>query len=140
MLECESLDASFYDRLRDALDDHAKASADAVKTQRRQLEGMEAKLAEAIRRLGTLTARNRAAEIRGRAAQQGANAATNLDTNAFEKFDRLTRRVEMAEAEAEAMAELSGDATDDAFDQLESVDHDIEDELSRLKRDLARGE
>lgn len=129
-----------YEKIRDALEDQAAASADAVKTLRRQLDGMVAKLSEAERRMGTLTARNRAAEIRAKAAKQSANAVTDLETDAFDKFDRLTRKVEMAEAEAEAMAELAGDPTEQEFEKIESVDDDVEDELSKLKRELGEGE
>jgi phage shock protein A len=73
---------------------------------RRQLEAMEAKLADAQRRLNTLVARNRAAEIRTKMANTEAGPRLN-DSDAFSKFDRLSRKVEMAEAEAEAMAELA---------------------------------
>src|SRR5581483_9584316 len=70
---------------------------------RRQLGAMQAKLAEAKRRLGTLVARQRAAQVRSRLQSA---AAAELDARAFEKFERLRRKVEQAEAETEALREL----------------------------------
>jgi phage shock protein A len=125
-----------YEKIRDALKDQAKASNEAVRGLRRQFDGMVAKLAEAERRLGTLTARCRAAEIRVKFARQSASLATDLESDAFDKFDRLTRKVEIAEAEAEAMAELAGVSEEDDFVKLESGDDDVDDELERMKRDL----
>jgi phage shock protein A len=95
-----------YDKIAAALRDQHSAAQEASQTLRRQLEAMEAKLADAQRRLSTLVARNRAAEIRTKMAS--ADVSVRLDEDdAFAKFDRLSRKVEMAEAEAEAMAELA---------------------------------
>jgi phage shock protein A len=61
---------------------------------------------------------------------------TDLDQDAFAKFDRLRSRVEQAEAEAEALAELRGGCTAEeiAEDELGSHDAAIEAELEQLKR------
>jgi phage shock protein A len=59
-----------------------------------------------------------------------------LDDEAFKKFDRLREKVEMAEAEAEALAELRGGDADTSFDRIDdsqAADADIEDELRKLK-------
>ena len=47
-----------------ALLDQHSVSRDSSATLRRQLEAMQAKLAEAKRQLGTLTARKKAADVR----------------------------------------------------------------------------
>jgi len=127
-----------YEKIAAALRDQHEAAADASNTLRRQLEAMQAKLAEAERRLGTLVARKKAADIRSKAAQVGVDP--KLEQDAFAKFDRLSRKVEMAEAEAEAMAELAKQerAVSDAQAELdtasEDVDVEIEAELLELKR------
>ncbi len=53
-----------HDKVSAALRDQATAAAEASGALRRQLEAMQAKLSEATRRLGTLTARNKAAAVR----------------------------------------------------------------------------
>ena len=63
-----------------ALRDQQQATADASQTLRRQLEAMQAKLADAERRLGTLAARKRAADVPARMA--GAKLAGDVGTGA----------------------------------------------------------
>jgi phage shock protein A len=127
-----------YEKIVAALCDQHEAASEASDGLRRQLEGMQAKLAEAKRRLGTLTARNKAANVRSRIAQADLNI--ELDANAFAKFDRLTRKVEMAEAEAEAMAELARGERNAMSPDLEAGsaasddELDIEAELLEMKR------
>ena len=87
-----------HEKLVAALDDQQAASAQTTGTLRRQLEGMRAKLAEAKRRLGTLVARKRAADVRGRIGKTAGQAS--VETDAFRKFDRMREKVEQAEAEA----------------------------------------
>ncbi len=96
-----------YEKIVAALRDQQSASLDATQTLRRQLDAMQSKLAEARRQLGTLTARNKAAEVRGKMAKAQLGVGTETNQEAFEKFERLSRKVEQAEAEAEAMAELA---------------------------------
>ncbi len=128
-----------YERLVAALGDQHKSAEETVATLRRQLEGMQSKLNEAKRRLGTLAARKRAADVRSKAAQSEFGAT--IEHDAFDKFDRLSRRVELAEAEAEAMSELAKSETERQFgapdSELESDrpdDLEIEAELMALKR------
>jgi phage shock protein A len=127
-----------YEKIVAALTDQNIAAQEASQMLRRQLEAMEAKLADAQRRLSTLVARNRAAEIRTKMAT--ADVAVRLDEDdAFAKFDRLSKKVEMAEAEAEAMAELAR-ARKPAEESIQEVaepkaaDLDIDAELAALKR------
>jgi phage shock protein A len=128
-----------YEKLYTALDDHVAAMSEASGSLRRQLEGMQSKLSEARRRLETLTARRRAANVRAEMAALAANAEPQLNKNAFEKFERLSRKVERAEAEADAMAELASEQLgkeqlDAVFDKFErDEDLGIDAELAALK-------
>lgn len=56
-----------------------------------------------------------------------------FDQNAFSKFERFRSRVEQAEAEAEALAELHTQGTDVDFEN-EASDDGMELELAALKR------
>lgn len=99
-----------HQKLVVALRDEAAAAEESSRTLRNQLDGMKAKLAEAQRRLATLTARKRAADFRKKLhGAPGASAILPNDQQAFAKFDRLRQRVELAEAEADALAELNAE-------------------------------
>jgi len=125
-----------YERIAAALRDQHDAAQEASQTLRRQLEAMQAKQKDAERRLGTLAARKQAADVRAKMAQAQGSGTAELDKDAFNKFDRLTRKVEMAEAEAEAMSELarSERATDDSADEISDVNSEAQAELMALKR------
>ncbi len=125
-----------HDKLVAAIDDQLTAAQSAASALRRQLEAMKAKLAEAKRNLATLSARQRAADFRKKMETVGDCLAAELDQNAFAKFDRLRSRVEQAEAEAEALAELRGGSTAEeiAEDELGSHDAEVQAELERLKK------
>jgi len=128
-----------YEKIVAALRDQQSASLDATQTLRRQLDAMQSKLAEARRQLGTLTARNKAAEVRGKMAKAQLGVGTETNQEAFEKFERLSRKVEQAEAEAEAMAELAKDQNpaaaepDAAEPEVSSEQLEIDAELALLK-------
>jgi len=102
------------------------------------LEAMQAKLADAKRRLSTLVVRKKAADMRAR-VQMGTADAT-LNTDAFAKFDRLREKVEMAEAEAEALRELSDSSTSENGTSEIVADEDLEvdAELVKLKKKLGK--
>jgi len=123
-------------RIAAALEDQLAATHSTNQTLRRQLEAMQAKLAEAKRRLGTLTARKRAADVRAKAAAMPTDAS--VSTEAFAKFDRMREKVELAEAQVEAMRELAGDMSPDlepsADPAADRLDVEIEAELEQLKR------
>ena len=125
-----------YEKIAAALRDQRDASAEASQAMRRQLEAMQAKLSDARRRLGTLAARKKAADVRSKVARADLNV--NLDQDAFAKFDRLSQKVEMAEAEAEAMSELARQPRLSSQPELEptttSEDMEIEAELAMLKQ------
>jgi phage shock protein A len=120
-----------HEKLVDALEDQLKSAVSASSSLKRQLEGMKVKLAEAKRSLATLSARSRAAEFRRKLETVGAGVCTDLDKDAFAKFDRLRSRVEQAEAEAEAMAELRGMANHADLNDVFAAGDDLEDEPSR---------
>ena len=124
-----------HDKVSAALRDQATAAAEASGALRRQLEAMQAKLSEATRRLGTLTARNKAAAVRAR--MEAGVGEVGMNTEAFEKFERLRKKVERVEAETEALQELqtglpSARVEAPAGGRDESVDA----ELAELKKKL----
>jgi phage shock protein A len=126
-----------HEKLVVALDDQLKAAHDASRTLKHQLDGMKAKLAEAKRNLATLSARKRAADFKKKMHTSAAAASdvSGLDDNAFAKFDRLRGRVEQAEAEAEALAELRGSTETLENEEIASIAprDDIEAQLRALK-------
>jgi phage shock protein A len=103
---------------------------------RRQLEAMQAKSAEAKRRLGTLIARKKAAAVQSKI--QLASQDPDWNQDAFAKFERLREKVELAEAEAEALRELSGDPIllDTLATEIATRDLEVESELEQLKKKL----
>lgn len=122
-----------HEKLVVALEDQLQSSQQAAATLRRQLEAMKAKLTEAKRSLATLSARQRAAEFRKKMASCGAEQTKEFDQNAFAKFERFRSRVEQAEAEAEALAELHTQGADIELEHY-TIDYDMEKELASLKR------
>ncbi len=123
-----------------ALEDQIEAAKEASRTLKRQLAGMKAKLAEAKRNLTTLSARKRAADFRKKLDSQAAGLTTEVDENAFAKFDRLKSKVEQAEAEAEAIAELRGLEAGGTAEDVEVPDEDLDvsAELAELKRKMQK--
>lgn len=125
-----------HQKLVTALDDQLKQAQEATRTLKHQLEGMQAKLAEAKRNLSTLVARKKAAEFRKKVNTSSLDADTLLQgDDAFNKFERLKEKVERAEAEAEALSELrrgsiSADDSSPSSEQEDSIDM----ELAELKR------
>ena len=125
-----------HDKLVAALNDQSSAADEATQTLRRQLDGMKAKLAEAKRSLSTLSARKKAADFNKKLATSTADVFA-ADDNAFAQFDRLRERVEHAEAEAEALAELHrGSGKEPADGGSGKDDLDIEAQLQEMKKKL----
>jgi phage shock protein A len=129
-----------HEKLITALEDQLRGASEASENLRHQLAAMKAKLAEAKRNLATLSARKRAADFRKKMETQAAGVMPAAEDDAFAKFERMKAKVEQAEAEAAAMAELRGDepcAT--AVDaDLPEEDLDISDELVALKKRLGK--
>jgi phage shock protein A len=129
-----------HDKLAAALRDQLATAKETTDSLRRQLDGMSAKLAEAKRSLASLSARQKAADYRKKMTTSKLDASTELSDNAFAKFDRLREKVEQAEAEAEALAELSPSAGEalkaDSASGKDSLD--IESQLEELKRKMQK--
>ncbi|MGA2254350.1 MAG: PspA/IM30 family protein [Thermoguttaceae bacterium] len=128
-----------HETLVAALEDQIKVAGDGSTMLQHQLAGMQAKLAEAKRNLSTLSVRKRSADLRKKMDAQAAGLASSVDDTAFAKFDRLKAKVEQAEAEAEAVAELramrAGGNTEDVC-QVSTEDLDVASQLADLKRKL----
>jgi phage shock protein A len=117
-----------HDKVSAALRDQTAAAAEASRTLRHQLEAMQAKLAEAKRRIGTLSARQSAAAARMKSAD------VNFETEAFAKFDRISGKIARVEAEAEAMRELETGGRPNPEAGSAGNGDDIEAELAELKK------
>jgi phage shock protein A len=97
---------------------------------RLQLDTLRGRLAEAKGQMAALVARQRSAEaLRQFAKAQG---VASVDLEAFRYFDELAVRVADAEAQAEALSELSCHEPQAAI-----MNHDIERELQLLKAEGA---
>lgn len=118
-----------HDSIIAALEDQQTAAAASSNKLRRQIDAMRAKLAEAKRKLATLTARQRVAAARG----QLVGVTAGGDLAPFARFDRLAEQVDFAEAEVDARLELNGldDAGEDPFDAA------VELALAKLKEEPA---
>ena len=126
-----------HERLTEALREQMSAAQDASHTLRTQLDAMKAKLAEAKRNLASLSARKKAADVRKKVyTSMDAESNITLDNSAFDKFERMREKVEQAEAEAEALAELQGIDTSRGadVDEPSGADDDIEAQLEALKQ------
>jgi phage shock protein A len=127
-----------HQKLVTALQDQLTAAQDASRTLKHQLEGMQAKLAEAKRNLATLSARQRAADFKKKMNTNEIAIDTGAASDdAFAKFERMREKVERAEAEAEALAELRGvksSVGDDFGTSRNSADVEVDAELEALKR------
>jgi len=126
-----------HQKLVAALEDQLELASETGKSLRRQLEAMKAKLAEAKRNLATLSARHRAADFRKRMQTMDMGGVREMDHDAFARFDRLRGKVELAEAEAEAYAELNDSTPKDIEldQQFEADDNDeIDAQLAELKQ------
>lgn len=92
-----------HQQLAAALADQQAAAIETSQRLRRQVDALRARLAEARRKLAALVARQRAAAARRTVARH----TGGIDVTGFNRFDRMTQRVEQAEAEADALLELS---------------------------------
>jgi phage shock protein A len=121
-----------HEKLADTLSQQLAQFEETTAHLRRQLDTLRGRLAEAKRHLASLVARQRAAEARQRFVQ--ALGHFDADVEAFRRFDELSRRVDEAEAEAEAQSELCSAPP-------EEIDYDAEIEagLQELRRECAPG-
>ena len=124
-----------HEKLVIALEDEIAEAETTIQKLRHQLSAMQAKLAETKRRLTTLSARKRLAELHSRANE--VSKSTSSQSNAFAKFERMREKVEMAEAQADAMRELGCETGANADLTLETekeaTSAEVEAELAELK-------
>jgi phage shock protein A len=125
-----------HEKLAHALRDQSVAAGETGQTLRSQIEAMKAKHAEARRKLATLTARSKAAHARRRL--QAVGAGFKLRSDAFSRFDRMREKVELAEAEADALTELQAGGDEPIAAKFETHEDDlnVEAELTAIKQKL----
>ena len=131
-----------HQKLVIALQDQLNLAKSSSQTLRHQLEGMQAKMSEAKRNLATLSARKKAADFKKKMNSTSSIVeAGSAEDSAFAKFDRLREKVERAEAEADAMAELNAANHTDFAQEMPYADPvcgQVDDELDALKKKLAK--
>jgi phage shock protein A len=101
---------------------------------RKQIAALRLRTEEARRKLVLLAARQRAAQARQRLLREF--NAVPIGGDAFQKFERMCRKVERTEAEADALAELTGNdcaVAELCTSEVGTGDKDIEAELAALK-------
>ena len=126
-------------KLVTALQDQYDSTKESADTLRKQLDGMKAKHGEAKRSLATFVAKKKAADVRLKMQSElGKTAALESGSSAFQKFVRMKDKVEQAEAEAEALAELRQSPDDELLN--DSGDDDIDAQLAELKRNRPASE
>jgi phage shock protein A len=113
----------------------AQASATTAQL-RSQLDALKMKLDEARMKQSTLVARSQAAK-----AQKEFSTAmgTATGSGAFAKFEKMERKIEGMEAEAQAFSEMGGTLPqDDPFAKLEK-DQQLEAEMAKLMEKMGQG-
>lgn len=121
----------------------AKQLAEATRagrTLRAQIEAMRLRAEDANRKLHLLAARQQAATARQQLLREFSR--TPLEGDAFQKFERMCRKVERTETEADARAELSDDVaaiTTASVWQFDEADSQIENELAAIKAQVGAG-
>ena len=123
-----------HDNITEQYQQQWMAQKQAVEKLKDALRLLNNKIEEAKRKKNILIARKKRAE----AQQQIASTMQGLgDTSAFDTFDRMSERIALMEAEAEAGAELagelSGDTLESKFMALEAGGGGDDDALSELK-------
>lgn len=109
----------------------AQASATTAQL-RSQLDALKMKLDEARMKQSTLVARSQAAK-----AQK--EFSTAMGSGAFAKFEKMERKIEGMEAEAQAFSEMGGTLPqDDPFAKLEK-DQQLEAEMAKLMEKMGQG-
>lgn len=91
-----------------ALAEQLAEASQGAQSLRRQIESMRLRLEEAKRKLSLLAARQRSAQARQQLLREF--SAVPIGDEAFQKFERMCRKVEQNEAEADALAELTADS------------------------------
>ena len=129
-----------HDGVADQLAQQHEKQAHAVEQLKIALRALNTKIEEAERKKTVLVARQRRAE----ALRSIEGTLSGLkESSAFETFNRLEKRIDQAEAEADAEAELgremSGSTVKQRFDDLER-DASADDALAALKQKMGIGQ
>lgn len=120
--------------------DQWQAQRDSVEQLKGSLRDLTQKIEEAQRKKNILIARAKRAEAQQRIQ---ATLSTSRDTSAFEAFDRMARKVDQIEAQADAEQEINElDAGDRSlereFQQIEGRDTSADKLLEDLKKKMGQ--
>jgi len=125
-----------HERLAGPLEEQRAAAEKTATRLRRQIDAIKVKRADAGRMLVAQAARQCAVRAYQNLHAFSCGAASNA---IFHRFERLRQRVELAEAEAEALLELAAEEENDPLTVCGEEDlAAIEAELSRLKQEQGR--
>ena len=94
------------------------------------LQALQSKYEDVVRNREVLIARHRTAQAQQK-VQKAAAAMAGIDPTS--ELGRMEEKIAMEEARAKASAELNESSLDRRFQELESADPDLEDELAALK-------
>jgi phage shock protein A len=94
------------------------------------LQALQAKYEEIVRNRQVLISRHRTAQAQER-VQKTAAAMAGIDPTS--ELHRMEEKIRLEEARARAAGELNESSLDRRFAELESGDHDVEDDLAALK-------
>ena len=113
------------------------AQASSVTSQlRSQLDTLKTRLDEARMKQATLVARAQTVKTQ---KEFSTVMGSNVGQGAFAKFEKMEKKIEGMEAEAQAFSELSGDApADDPFKDMEK-DMQLEAEMAKLMEKMGGG-
>ena len=120
--------------------DQWQAQRDSVEQLKGSLRDLTEKIEEAQRKKNILIARAKRAEAQQRIQS---TLSTSRDTSAFEAFDRMAKKVDQIEAQADAEREINqidtGDkALESEFKQLEKGDTSADQLLEDLKKKMGQ--
>lgn len=113
------------------MSDSMEAQVNEIKS---QIDVLKQKLEEARSKQAMLVARSQMAD----AKTQMAKTLGNMDSkSAFAKMDKMERKIEQKEADANAFSEISGvqESENDPFAKMDK-ENSINDELEKLKQDM----
>lgn len=115
------------------LDDQRQETHETAELLKRQISAMQIRLGEARRRFNALAARQNAAQARSKLATQFSGRSDC--TEAFSLFERMTSRIEAAEARADALSEIAGFQSESVSSV--ATDTDIDAELASLRNSVS---
>jgi phage shock protein A len=119
-----------------ALSEQQSSAERTAQVLRGQIQAMRAKQAEARRKLASLSARRQMIEA-GRALR-GSTCSSTRTANGFARFERMSERIDQADAEAQALAELDESPESHWETETESREQAqrVESELTAIKERL----